>query len=215
MKRLLIICLAAFPLSMMGQQKKELTLSQLFQMLDNTPVGQTRQSIDSVYVLRQKNAATGFLPSVNLVGQATYQTDVTAVNIPIPGFSAPEMDKDQYKIALEANQLIYDGGVIKRRRALLSTENALEQNSLQVELYGKREQVANLYFGLLRSSCRATGNANDCSLDKRIAELSVAQKRCCAGINCSIYKGGAAKVWSNGSCSSLRNGSQCGHRSCS
>lgn len=178
MKRLLIICLAAFPLSIMGQQKKELTLSQLFQMLDNTPVGQTRQSIDSVYAFKQKNAVTGFLPSVNLVGQATYQTDVTAVNIPIPGFSAPEMDKDQYKIALEANQLIYDGGVIKRRRALLSTENALEQNSVQVELYGKRELVANLYFGLLQAQvAEQQVMLMIASLDKRIAELSVAQKK--------------------------------------
>lgn len=52
-----------------------------------------------------------YYPQISLTGQMTYQNDVTKIPISLPGMKIPTMDKDQYKIALEVNQLIYDASL--------------------------------------------------------------------------------------------------------
>ncbi len=64
------------------------------------------------------NAAKGYLPVFSVNGQATYQSAVTTFPFHVPGITIPQFSKDQYKIYAEADQVIYDGGVIKIRNKL-------------------------------------------------------------------------------------------------
>lgn len=124
-------------------------------------------SIDSCYVLAKKNyplvkqyelvakskgyslenIAKGFLPQINIHGQASYQSDVTQLPKGIPG--VPVLSKDQYKVYAEVNQPIYDGGIIKEQKKLQEANSMATHQQLEVELYKLKDRINQLYFGIL------------------------------------------------------------------
>ncbi|HMI79891.1 MAG TPA: TolC family protein, partial [Ferruginibacter sp.] len=76
----------------------------------NYPIIKQKELISQTAALNISNISKGYLPQLNINGQATYQSDVTSVNVPIPNIKIDAPEKDQYKIYAEASQLIYDGG---------------------------------------------------------------------------------------------------------
>ncbi|HSV09873.1 MAG TPA: TolC family protein [Hanamia sp.] len=124
-------------------------------------------TLDSCYVLAKKNyplikqyeliaksneytlenIAKGYLPQLNINGQATYQSDVTQLPKSIPGVKT--LSKDEYKIYAEANQVIYDGGVIKEQKNLQEANALVDLQQLEVELYKLKDRINQLYFGIL------------------------------------------------------------------
>ncbi len=99
--------------------------------------------------LKLKNLGTVWNPQLNLNGQATYQSEVTKVSVPIPNVSIPSPAKDQYKMYLDVRQTIFDGGVTNAGSLAEKSALAADQQSLEVEFYGLHEKVNQLYFGLL------------------------------------------------------------------
>lgn len=63
--------------------------------------------------------------------------------------SIPEIEKEQYKVYAELNQVIYDAGLISGQKKLTEAQNEIEQQSLEVELYKIKERVSQIYFGIL------------------------------------------------------------------
>ena len=99
--------------------------------------------------LKKENIKTNYLPQVTLNGQATYQSDVTKVDIAMPGISIPSVSKDQYKAYAEFRQTIWDGGISAANAEL---EDAILKSNLsqvEVELYKLNEQVAQAFFTVL------------------------------------------------------------------
>jgi len=104
-KYLFLMCLG-FWLSTSAQQQA-VTLDQCFAAaLKNHPLSEQNALYDKSGVLQQQNSAIGKLPQLNLNGQATYQSAVTEIPIKVPGFTAPVIPKAQYKLTIDANQLI-------------------------------------------------------------------------------------------------------------
>ena len=99
--------------------------------------------------LKQENIGAFWNPQLNLNGQATYQSEVTRVNISIPGVTIAQPPKDQFKVYLDARQTIYDGGSIRANRSLEAANLAAEQQNLEVELYALHERINQLYFTVL------------------------------------------------------------------
>ncbi|MHC1704645.1 MAG: TolC family protein [Tenuifilaceae bacterium] len=125
-------------------------ITELYKALNElNPISKISSSIDSVYLLKQSNLKTNYLPKIDLNGTATWQSDVVALSIPIPGLSVPHPDKDQYKITLDVTQLIWDGGATKSRLDLEERNRILERNKIDVELLTLKERVTNLYYNLL------------------------------------------------------------------
>ena len=96
-----------------------------------------------------ENLSKVFLPQFNINAQATYQSDVTTINIPIPGVSSNPLSKDQYKILADVNQLIYDGGVINQQKNIQQLNENIEQQKVDVELYKLKEKIIQLYLSVL------------------------------------------------------------------
>jgi outer membrane protein TolC len=94
-----------------------------------------------------ENIAKGFLPRINLNGQASYQSDVTQLPKVIPG--VPVLTKDQYKFYADLNQPIYDGGFIKAQKKMQEANSIAEVQQLEVDLYQLRDRIDQLYFGIL------------------------------------------------------------------
>ncbi len=103
--------------------------------------------------LRTKNIKTNYYPKLNLNGQASYQSDVTKMpfgdNLP-PGFpQIEELDKDWYKINLDIEQMIYDGGLTSGQKKLEETDLLISNQKLEVELYQLKDRVNHLFFNIV------------------------------------------------------------------
>lgn len=115
----------------------------------NYPMIKQKDLINQTANLNIENLSKGYLPQFTLSGQATYQSDVTKIDIPVPGFKIEPLAKDQYKILADLSQLVYDGGVIKQQNELQQLSSTVEQQKIEVELYKLKESINQLYLGIL------------------------------------------------------------------
>jgi outer membrane protein TolC len=99
--------------------------------------------------LKKENLKTGYLPQVSLNGQATYQSDVTKIDIELPNISIPTVSKDQYKAYAEFRQTLWDGGLTAANAQLEDALLKSHLSELEVELYKLNEQVAQAFFTAL------------------------------------------------------------------
>ena len=116
---------------------------------EHYPSARNRLLYQQASDLRLKNIANTWFPQFTLGAQSTYQSDVTHVTIPFPGISIPTPNKDQYKLSLDINQSLYDGGLSKRQKELEKASNLTDLQQLEVELYQLRERVNGIYFSIL------------------------------------------------------------------
>lgn len=91
-----------------------------------------------------------WLPQVNVNAQASYQSDVTSLDINIPGFPTPDpLNKDQYKFYADIGQIIFDGGSINLQKKITRANAKLEISKVETELYKLNDRILQLYFGIL------------------------------------------------------------------
>ncbi|MEJ7678821.1 MAG: TolC family protein [Segetibacter sp.] len=99
--------------------------------------------------LTLKNLSSSFLPQLSFNAQATYQSDVTRVDIPLPNIKVPSQSKDQYKVVADVSQLIYDGGLIKEQKNIQQLNSSVEERKVEVELYAFKNRINQIYFNIL------------------------------------------------------------------
>lgn len=101
------------------------------------------------------NVSRQWIPQIGFSAQATWQTDVPTMPDVLTGMlgqqgvKMPGMEKDQYKVAFELNQHIWDGGKSKADRAVARGEASEQRASTDVNLYALEGRVNNIYFGIL------------------------------------------------------------------
>lgn len=161
MKRLLILLL--LPAQLVFAQS-EITLDDCYNLArENYPNLKQSEIWQEITALKKENNKTSYLPQVTLNGQATYQSDVTKVNILVPGINIPLVAKDQYKAYAEFKQSIWDGGITSANEKLEDAILQANLSQLEVELYKLDEQVSQAFFAAL-------------AMDKQ-KEVLAAQKR--------------------------------------
>ena len=105
--------------------------------------------------LTVKNIQKGWLPQVTASAQATYQSAVTAWPESMQtmyqqmGLDMKGLRKDQYKIGVDLQQTIYDGGAISSQRNIAQQEGKVEEAQTETNLYQVRRRVNEMYFSLL------------------------------------------------------------------
>jgi len=119
------------------------------QAINNYPLIKQKDLLKSSTDYKIKNLNVNYLPQVNLNGQATYQSEVTQLPIKIPGINIPELYKDAYKVSLDVNEVVYDGGLTKYQKDIERTGLLLDEQSLEIELYKVKDRVNQLYFNIL------------------------------------------------------------------
>lgn len=115
----------------------------------NYPLIKQQDLVNKTRDISVENLQKSFLPQFSLSGQATYQSEVTKVAIPVPGVNITSLNKDQYKILADVNQLVYDGGVIKQQKQIQQLNAAVEQQKIEVELYKLTDRINQLYLSVL------------------------------------------------------------------
>ncbi|WP_064196875.1 MULTISPECIES: TolC family protein [Emticicia] len=90
-----------------------------------------------------------YLPQTSVGGQATWQSAVTSLPISLPNIKVPTISKDQYKATLEVTQIVWDGGLTKSQKQIATASANADSRNIESNLYLIREQISNLYFGIL------------------------------------------------------------------
>lgn len=116
---------------------------------DNYPLIKQFELIESSKKYDVENLSKKYLPQIVLNTQASLQSEVIALPIHIQGVEFPEKSKDQYKIALDITQSIWDGGTTKSEKLISIANSNIKKQKIEVELFLIKDRVNQLYFGIL------------------------------------------------------------------
>ena len=150
MKKLFLV-LTMLPMLAQGQ-----TLDDCQQAAEkNYPLIQQYGLIEKTTQLTVANIQKGWLPQVSASAQATYQSDVTAwpnemkTMMSGMGIDMKGLTKDQYRVGIDVQQTIYDGGVIGSQKRIAREQGKVQTAQNEVNIYNVRKRVNEMYFGLL------------------------------------------------------------------
>ncbi len=121
----------------------------------NYPVIKQYGLIAQTTELTVKNIQKGWLPQITASAQATYQSDVVSWPENMQrmyqqmGLDMKGLTKDQYKIGVDFQQIIYDGGAIGSQRSIARQEGKVQEAQTETNLYQVRKRVNEMYFSLL------------------------------------------------------------------
>lgn len=153
MKRILLLCCCIF--ATLGA-RAQLTLDECRRLArEHYPEIRQYDLIRQTAEYTLSNARRAYLPQLSLMAQAMWQTAVTDFPDALKnmltqqGITIPGLNKDQYKVMLELNQTIWDGGKSSADKQLAYAESAEQQRSTDVDLYALEGRVDDLYFGIL------------------------------------------------------------------
>ena len=105
--------------------------------------------------LTVSNIQKGWLPQVSASAQATLQSDVTAFPDQMQqlyqtmGIDMKGLRKDQYRVGIDVQQTVFDGGAISSQKAVARQQGEVQAAQTEVTLYNVRQRVNEMYFGLL------------------------------------------------------------------
>ena len=152
MKKIMI----SLALIMLSSVSRAQTLEECQQAAEkNYPLIKQYGLIAKTTQLTVKNIQKGWLPQLTASAQATYQSAVTAWPESMQsiyqqmGLNMKGLRKDQYKIGVDLQQTIYDGGAISSQRNIAQQEGKVQEAQTETNLYQVRRRVNEMYFSLL------------------------------------------------------------------
>ena len=187
-RTILLFLILVFAVNAKAQQQV-LTLDEcLTAAMKNHPLSAQNEIYAQSSELQQKNIENGKLPQLNMNGQATYQNDVVGLPFKIPGIDMPVVPKAQYKVSLDANQLIYGGGLIGAQETIEDFSRQINQLNNTAELYKMRERINQLYFSILLS------DLNSGVIENTVSDLNTRLLKVKASIKEGVMLPSAAEV---------------------
>lgn len=163
MRKIVSILLTVVALSGMHAQTNERVEEGRTQTLEecqlaaekNYPLIQQMDLIRQTTDLTVQNIQKGWFPQVSATAQATYQSAVTAFPDQLQsmyqqmGINMQGLKKDQYRVGIDVQQTVYDGGAIKNQKEVVRQQGNVEAAQNEVNLYNVRKRVNEMYFALL------------------------------------------------------------------
>ena len=130
-----------------------LTLEECYDLAkQNYPLIKRHDLIAKTKEYNLQNATKGWLPQIQIVGQATYQNDVIQFPIQLPNMTIEPVSKDQYKVYADVQQNIYDGGMIANQKKMATLNSEIELQKTEVETDQLEMRINQIYFGILQTN---------------------------------------------------------------
>jgi outer membrane protein TolC len=150
-----IIALLLFPSQVYPQ--KLITLKECYEKAYAvSPVSRENKTYTNIWQLKDRNLSKGWLPTLDANGSFVYNSSVVDMSevlgsLPVPGIAGliHPLPHEQYKVTLDINQMIYDGGAVKSQRALEKADLDVSRMQTESDLYKLRGQINSCYFNLL------------------------------------------------------------------
>ena len=121
----------------------------------NFPLIRQYGLIEKTTDLNVANIQKGWLPQVSASAQATLQSDVPAFPDEFQklyqqmGITMEGLERDQYRVGIDVQQTVYDGGNIKSQKEIARRQGELQSRQNEVTMYNVRKSVNEMYFSLL------------------------------------------------------------------
>ena len=121
----------------------------------NYPLIRQYGLIEKTTDLNVANIQKGWLPQVSASAQATLQSDVPAFPDEFQklyqqmGITMEGLERDQYRVGIDVQQTVYDGGNIKSQKEIARRQGELQSRQNEVTMYNVRRRVNEMYFSLL------------------------------------------------------------------
>lgn len=121
----------------------------------NYPLIRQMDLIEKTTALTVANIGKGWLPQITASAQATYQSDVAAwpdgmeAMMRKMGLDIKGLRKDQYRVGIDIQQTLFDGGAISKSKQIAREQGAVQRAQAEVGLYQVRQRVNEMYFALL------------------------------------------------------------------
>jgi outer membrane protein TolC len=156
-RRLLILIILIIPWSQIVSAQKILTLKECYDLaLAANALAGEGSAYSEISRLKENNLTKGWLPTLDANGSLLYNSSVVDMSsalasLPIPGIgnALKPLPHDQYKITVDINQVIYDGGAIKNARALEKAELSVNEKQTETDIYKIRGVINNYFFNLM------------------------------------------------------------------
>jgi outer membrane protein TolC len=136
--------------------QRVLTLQECYKGAFSTnALSNEKQAHSDISKLRDRNLSANYLPVLDASGSLVYNSSVPDLagalgELPDPFAGAIRpMPHEQYKITLDINQVIYDGGTTRNAKVLEKTELGINEIQTESELYKLRGQVNSYYFNII------------------------------------------------------------------
>ncbi|MBO4826717.1 MAG: TolC family protein [Prevotella sp.] len=153
----------------------------------NYPLIRQYRLIEKTTELTVANIQKGWLPQMSASAQATYQSDVMSwpdqmqTMIKGMGIELAGLKKDQYRVGIDVQQTVYDGGAIKSQQQIARQQGEVQAAQNEVNIYNIRKRVNEMFFALLLTD-------NQIELNKDLQLLLEANEKKLA----AMLKGGTA-----------------------
>ena len=176
MTRIFLIIVFIIPFTVAAQET--LTLDECFDLVSNNyPLAKQSGLYQNQLQLDIEALQKGKLPKLDVNAQASYQSDVTSLPIQLPNTTIEPPNKDQYRATLDVNQLIYNGGLIDATSKVKEATSKVNQQQVNVNLYGLKNQINSMYLSvLLLQENQALLSAKEEQLKSRIEEVRAGVK---------------------------------------
>ncbi|WP_297332962.1 TolC family protein [Flavobacterium sp.] len=146
----------------------------LQQVTTHYPIFKRKDIEKEINEISKKINHNTWLPQLALNGQASYQSDVTQVSLPQSPIDP--LSKDQYKVYVDLNQKIYDGGITKIKNDIQTLSSQIITSNIESEIHNIKQQTQQYFFhALLAQEKIVIYKINQYEIEQRIkvAEASV------------------------------------------
>ena len=150
-----VTCLIQLLFAIQGFAQTQVSLQQCQELaIKNHPWTSQEGYYKELEQLNSKSINTAWYPTITLAGQATWQSDVTTLELNLPANSPIQIDQpkhrhDQYKTTLEIKQTIYDGGLTKGRKLIEQADLEVSTQAATVEIVKVKDLINKMYFAAL------------------------------------------------------------------
>ncbi|MBF8456750.1 TolC family protein [Kaistella sp. G5-32] len=142
-----------FLLLFFSVNSQTLTLEECYGLAkQNYPLIKRHDLIAKTKEYNLQNVTKGWLPQIQIIGQATYQNDVTQIPFKLPNLNIDPVSKDQYKVYADVQQNIYDGGMIANQKKIATINSEIELQKTEVETNQLELRINQIYFGILQTN---------------------------------------------------------------
>jgi outer membrane protein TolC len=156
-KRVIILSILIIPFMSGLNAQRVLTLKECYNMaMVATPIAAEREAYSKISAVKDNNLSKSWLPTLDAGGSFLYNSSVIDMSdilgsLPIQGIAGAikPLPHEQYKLTVDINQVIYDGGAIKGARALEKADLDINEKQTETDLYKLRGQINGYYFNLL------------------------------------------------------------------
>lgn len=170
MIRKILLSIGILGVCLNSQAQQSFILADLIQKAEqNYPTLKQKDYVTELGNEMDKLLNASLIPSMSVIGQSTYQSEVTKFGSPGSGF--PILPYDNSSIGLDLHLPLTEFGVVSSRKELEKAKTDVAIKQLDIELQRIRERVTNSFGNVLLQL------ENKKVLLIRIAELTAQQKK--------------------------------------